>query len=870
MPYGNIDVAVATSEVNLQQLTQLYAEDYPNHNIVQIIGLWYHPQNYEGQMCYMHYEYIGSPEYTGSSHGYHTKQLIINPANSYQDMDVVYNNFGPYDKGYPASLTDSAIPPPLLSLLTQYYPVQDISGPEITINGSNPVNISHGLTYTDQGAFANDDVDGNITNNIQMSSNVNTSIVGTYTVTYSVADTAGNTTSATRTINVVDIIGPVIELQGDNPYSLVLNSTYIEPGFTVDDNADGEIVVTTTNNIDASTLGTYQVTYSGTDGAGNNTEVIRTVNVELMVAFNSSIAYIRRDDLATLINSFTEVSSLKEIYNMWYNNTQITGGTDCWIYYAYSTVYNQVLYTSRKIQFLSKNDTWIDNETIVNATVTSNGLSAEDLSDYTSFYSGLEPFNINMSSTSINRVNALLNNSGYSLYNYLQIFNIWYNETNAFDMDYDNTTREIDVWVYVLTDETAMEEILDKHGTPIEPITDFDENQITIEMLKPYLLEGGNVQPIFETRKMKYTVKNNNASYTWTMYTNETIESTINDTGYSIISSIDNYKLSYFYFDSYTIVRQSSKDALRSLYLAYYNSTKKLKKINEVWYNTLDINSGDANDNSSLSVAETTITTIDIGMKIYGTGKDLDEYGLSIIDSKINNKLDVKYNKNTRNWNTLMNIEPLLTVGSGLEDGLSSNDYFQIYHNIDYNIVQKIPELKDKYNETYGEEISIDKLYESDKIDTAHILDCYMKFYRLSTPISELYTSLEYDRVINSWKVKNQTEVYNSVKANNSVKYSEFRLTHLNGKEDDLKEQYNIVYPLHSIIQIYKLWYNSSSAGDEIVDGIMFYSYKENNDVLVKTQFATVNILYTVMTDTFSVMSETPTIRAYDYNGEDL
>ena len=102
------------------------------------------------------------------------------------------------------------------------------------------------------------------------------------------------------------------------------------------------------------------------------------------------------------------------------------------------------------------------------------------------------------------------------------------------------------------------------------------------------------------------------------------------------------------------------------------------------------------------------------------------------------------------------------------------------------------------------------------------------------------------------------------------MKYSVFRLIHLNDKVDDLKEQYNIVYPLHSIIQIYKLWYNSSSAGDEIVDGIMFYSYKENDDVLVKTQFATVNILYTVMTDTFSVMSETPTIRAYDYNGEDL
>ena len=553
---------------------------------------------------------------------------------------VDVNNAGEYTLTYTASFTDTSGPSISIDRTVN---VIDAVNPEITINGDNPVNISHGLTYTDQGAFANDDVDGNITNSIQVSSNVNTSIVGTYTVTYSVADTAGNTTSATRTINVVDIIGPVIELQGDNPYSMYLNGTYSEPGytatdnidgeidvnnvtttdnidastvgtytitytatdsagnegtairtvnivldtvgpvitlegenpytldlngtyieqgFTVDDNADGEIDVnnvTITNNIDVNTAGTYEVSYSVTDGAGNNTVVIRTVNVQILVAFNSSIAYIRRDDLATLINSFAEVSSLKEIYNMWYNNTQIAGGTDCWIYYAYSSIFNEVLYTTRKIEFFSKNDgtyEWIDNEIIVNATVTSNGLSVADLTDYTSFYSGLEPFNINMSSTSINTVNTLLNNSGYSLYNYIQIFNIWYNETNTFDMDYDNTTREVDVWVYVLTDQTAMEDILDKHATPIEPITDFDEKQITIEMLKPYLLEGGNVQPIFETRKLKYTVTNNNASYTWTLYTNETIESTINDTGYSIISSIDNYKLSYFYFDSYTVVRE--------------------------------------------------------------------------------------------------------------------------------------------------------------------------------------------------------------------------------------------------------------------------------------------------------------------------
>jgi len=1942
---------------------------------------------------------------------------------------------GTYTVTYTATFDDTyatptpGAPPIEPATETRTINVVDTTGPVITINGDNPVTIGEGQTYTDQGAAAYDAVDGNVTASIQTTSNVNTSSVGTYTVTYSVTDGAGNTSPKTRTVNVLDTTGPVITITGDNPVTIGEGQTYTDQGAAAYDSLDGNVTasIQTTSNVNTSSVGTYTVIYSVTDSAGNTSTKTRTVNVETIntIVFNPSIAYIRRDDLATLINSFTEVSSLKEIYNMWYNNTQITGGTDCWIYYAYSTVNNEVLYSSRKIKFLSKNDgtyEWIDNETIVNATVTNNGLSAEDLTDYTSFYSGLEPFKMNLSSSSINIVNALLNNSGYSLYNYIQIFNIWYNETNSFDMNYDNTTREIDVWVYVLTDQTAMEDILDKHATPIEPITDFDEKQITIEMLKPYLLEGGNVQPIFETRKLKYTVKNNNASYTWTLYTNETIESTINDTGYSVISSIDNYKLSYFYFDTYTIVRESSKEALRSLYLAYYNSIQKLKKINEVWYNTLDINSGEANDSegplitvlgqnpiniiqstvssyreigvvaidnadsdvtdqitstytnkatnitestidtsivgeyivtytvqdnagnvstatrdvnivadtvgpvltilgdnptqielgtintyvdggasaidsidgnitdqiiitnlntvdlttygtytitytiedstgnivtkdrivsvvekidsvapvislngnrinyiivnsvasytdegatatddtdgtvtvttsgtvtttevgtyvvtytatdsvgnsttenrtiyvieepvaadseppptitlngdsildiyrheasplpdegatavdsygnsltvettvhpntyalgtsiiaytardsndnigfasrkinvlpqyipstfelveltdslffqmikadnyyrlvfnttidyqpifnnyypypynqiasqqieficmsnnsvkfkyrstminsgtivytnfengsgqlgftltgvpqitnyggtgydlqnwannqgtsyesvgfnssnsrwflnmhilssnvpvetfgigwmkmpttnniahvlfktehgfpengisngtirfniylmnfmyfmflkrnsagnnyilfniylntnnhphagndsnvewnddtnsyaylynvpfglneveiewnsttqnyfinrqtnptpvlttsfpigsesptslglwyvawanlrpfeptsfktnqqdmyygnfyikdndtgndhqidfndyhnvteqqffeskgiepvavgarmenvviitttrpvitlngdpiinlyvgdtyteqgasatlnnspintggvtisgtvntstagvyqivytarkynsslqeyyedkavrivnvkivdtespiiniagsnptelilgstyvdegatatdnidgtvsvvtsgdtitetseegeyritytatdnagnvntatriviivstrylyscfsmstnasvvnnngnkyvfngdtsytadkkyglavgtytiknipaehpmallnqgklhlitytgddakkssksvtsttadgtydfyhgditvtvlgnfltlsiycyyhgymggekllvykeaceiglpeslnikytlglykssnasvvnnngnkylfnghttysskyqyglgtgtytitnipeqhpmailnagktlqisysgdstkksskevtsttadgtydfyygditltvnsnfdkvsvycynhgymggenllvyssdckiqmplidsSSLSVVETTITASDIGMKIYGTGKDLDEYGLSILDSEINNKLDVKYNKNTRKWNTLMNIDMLSNVGSGLEDGLSSNNYFQIYHNIDYNIVQKIPELISKYNETYGEEIGIDKFYESDEIDNAHILDCYMKFYLLSNPISELYTSLEYNRVINGWKVKNPTEVYNRVKASNTVKYSVFRLTHLNSKGDDLKEKYNIVYPLHSIIKIYKLWYNSSSAGDEIVDGIMFYSYKEKDDVFVKTQFATVNILYTVIRDTFSVMSETPTIRSYDYNGEDL
>jgi hypothetical protein len=372
------------------------------------------------------------------------------------------------------------------------------------------------------------------------------------------------------------------------------------------------------------------------------------------VVFNPSIAYIRRDDLATLINSFDEVSSLKEIYNMWYNNTQITGGTDCWIYYAYSNIFNEVLYITRKIQFLSNNDgtyEWIDQTTTsTNAvSVTSNGLSVADLTEYTSFYTGLEPFKINMSSTSMNIIKTLLNKSGYSLYNYIKIFNIWYNEKNAFDMDYDNTIRVIDVWVYVLTDETAMEDILEKHATPINPITQFDENQITLEMLKPYLLEGGNVQPIFETRKMTYTVDKNNASYTWTVYTNEIVESSINDTGYSTFSSVDKYKLSYFYLDSYTLLRDSSKTALKGLFTDYHNSTQKLKKVNEVWYNLMDINSTVANDNEGPLITILGDNPVSIIQNSVDSYREIGVVAIDNTDSDVTEQVTATYTNNATN-----------------------------------------------------------------------------------------------------------------------------------------------------------------------------------------------------------------------------
>ena len=83
--------------------------------------------------------------------------------------------------------------------------------PVIILVGSNTVEIERLATYTDAGATATDTCDGTLTSSIVTTSNVNTSVVGSYTVTYNVDDNSDNSaTAVTRTVNVVDTTAPTL------------------------------------------------------------------------------------------------------------------------------------------------------------------------------------------------------------------------------------------------------------------------------------------------------------------------------------------------------------------------------------------------------------------------------------------------------------------------------------------------------------------------------------------------------------------------------------------------------------------------------------------------------------------------------------
>ncbi len=192
------------------------------------------------------------------------------------------NTAGTYTLTYTA--TDAA---DNTATVTRTVNVADVTPPTITLNGSATMDINQGDTFTDPGASATDNVDGSVAVTTTGSVDVNT--VGTYTLTYRAVDAAGNESTETRTVNVLDITPPVVTLNGDNPINLFVNETFNDPGATAIDDVDGNLTVTVGGDtVDTSTSGTYIVTYSATDSAGNSDSVTRTVYVDNQTQLNDT------------------------------------------------------------------------------------------------------------------------------------------------------------------------------------------------------------------------------------------------------------------------------------------------------------------------------------------------------------------------------------------------------------------------------------------------------------------------------------------------------------------------------------------------------------------------------------------------------
>ena len=187
--------------------------------------------------------------------------------------------------------------------------------PVITIS-VNPDTISVGET-TKSVVTANDDVDGDISSKLIKSGEVDNSKFGINVVYYSVFDLAGNgaydtlivvvkdstdttitdttttdttttdttttdTTITDTTNNSIDTIAPIIIIPNPNPINLKVGDTFTEPSVTATDETDGDIsskILKSGDTVNVNVVGAYNVIYSVSDLAGNESKDTLVVNI---------------------------------------------------------------------------------------------------------------------------------------------------------------------------------------------------------------------------------------------------------------------------------------------------------------------------------------------------------------------------------------------------------------------------------------------------------------------------------------------------------------------------------------------------------------------------------------------------------------
>lgn len=228
----------------------------------------------------------------------------------------------------------------------------DTTPPVISITGSTSVTLTEGDTYTDAGATATDDVDGDITSNIIVTSSVDTSTPGAYAVAYTVSDTAGNRASITR---IVTIQAATSTLTGKIYFE---NGICRCPDASVGDNVNIEGVVYTAvdnstiaaqisnNNVNLCTTKVTNMSLIFKDNTSFNTNIgfWDTSNVTDTWgmfwgagSFNQDISNWNTSNVTDMRNMFDAASSFNQNIGNW--NTAAV--TDMNTMFGYTTSFNQ-------------------------------------------------------------------------------------------------------------------------------------------------------------------------------------------------------------------------------------------------------------------------------------------------------------------------------------------------------------------------------------------------------------------------------------------------------------------------------------------------------------------------------------------------
>ncbi|MDB2663881.1 Ig-like domain-containing protein [Porticoccaceae bacterium] len=156
--------------------------------------------------------------------------------------------------------------------------VSDTTPPSVSLNGDAIVTLLVGDLYEELGATASDSVDCCLDESIVISGSVDTSVAGTYVVTYSVSDLSGNTGQSTRTV-VVELVPISLSPPSDLTVSATGFLTSVELGTAIADDGAGVDLEATPDRTGPFESGSYEIVWSTTDAIGRYAEAIQNVYI---------------------------------------------------------------------------------------------------------------------------------------------------------------------------------------------------------------------------------------------------------------------------------------------------------------------------------------------------------------------------------------------------------------------------------------------------------------------------------------------------------------------------------------------------------------------------------------------------------------
>lgn len=203
------------------------------------------------------------------------------PTPADQPFEVIYTATDHTGKTSTASrfvnVIGADLEPPIIQLLSSGDPNDVVESGSIL-----EVDVQIGAVWEEPGYYSFDNVDLDLTSNVVIGGDVvDLESIGEYTITYNVADAAGNIGVATRIVSVKDRTGPTVGIIGPVPSVVACNGNYIEFGANAFDEIDGAVEVVISGDCVCPTqAGSYVVTYTAIDASGNETTESRLVIVQ--------------------------------------------------------------------------------------------------------------------------------------------------------------------------------------------------------------------------------------------------------------------------------------------------------------------------------------------------------------------------------------------------------------------------------------------------------------------------------------------------------------------------------------------------------------------------------------------------------------